>query len=139
MDREKHYFQTEGQRSVSGGEHMDVTAIIIAASIPSALTGFCFWLIEQRLQKRAKKQEDEEKQRRENEEKREKLREQQELFLVQGIGAAIALGEATAKAVQRIPDAHCNGDMHAALEYAAKVKHEQKDFLTEQGIGALFD
>ena len=118
---------------------MDVTAIIIAASIPSALTGFCFWLIEQRLQKRAKKQEDEEKQRRETEEKREKLREQQELFLVQGIGAAIALGEATAKAVQRIPDAHCNGDMHAALEYAAKVKHEQKDFLTEQGIGALFD
>ena len=70
---------------------------------------------------------------------REKLREQQELFLVQGVGAAIALGEATAKAVQRIPDAHCNGDMHAALEYAAKVKHEQKDFLTEQGIGALFD
>ena len=59
---------------------MDVTAIIIAASIPSALTGFCFWLIEQRLQKRAKKQEDEEKQRREAEEKREKLREQQELF-----------------------------------------------------------
>ena len=54
---------------------MDVTAIIIAASIPSALTGFCFWLIEQRLQKRAKKQEDEEKQRREAEEKREKLRE----------------------------------------------------------------
>lgn len=118
---------------------MDVTAIIIAASIPSALTGFCFWLIEQRLQKRAKKQEDEEKERREAEEKREKLREQQELFLVQGIGAAIALGEATAKAVQWIPDAHCNGDMHAALEYAAKVKHEQEDFLTEQGIGALFD
>ena len=100
---------------------MDVTAIIIAASIPSALTGFCFWLIEQRLQKR------------------EKNREKQELFLVQGVGAAIALGEATARAVQRIPDAHCNGDMHAALEYAAKVKHEQKDFLTEQGIGALFD
>lgn len=95
---------------------MDVTAIVIAASIPSALTGFCFWLIEQKLQKRAKKQEDEEKERREAEEKRERLREQQELFLVQGVGAAIALGEATAKAVQRIPDAHCNGDMHAALE-----------------------
>ena len=26
---------------------MDVTAIIVAASIPSALTGFFFWLIEQ--------------------------------------------------------------------------------------------
>ena len=118
---------------------MDVTAIIIAASIPSALTGFCFWLIEQRLQKRAKKREDEEKERRKEEERREKLREQQELLLVQGVGAAIALGEATARAVQRIPDAHCNGDMHAALEYAAKVKHEQKDFLARQGIEALYD
>ena len=118
---------------------MDVTAIIIAASIPSALTGFCFWLIEQRLQKRAKKREDEEKERRKEEERREKLREQQELLLVQGVGAAIALGEATAKAVQRIPDAHCNGDMHAALDYAAKVKHAQKDFLTRQGIEALYD
>ena len=118
---------------------MDVTAIIIAASIPSALTGFCFWLIEQRLQKRAKKREDEEKERRKEEERREKLREQQELLLVQGVGAAIALGEATARAVQRIPDAHCNGDMHAALDYAAKVKHAQKDFLTRQGIEALYD
>lgn len=118
---------------------MDVTAIVIAASIPSALTGFCFWLIEQRLQKRAKKREDEEKERRKEEEKCEKLREQQELLLVQGVGAAIALGEATAKAVQRIPDAHCNGDMHAALDYAAKVKHEQKDFLARQGIEALYD
>ncbi len=118
---------------------MDVTAIVIAASIPSALTGFCFWIIEQRIQKRAKKREDEEKERRKEEEKREKLREQQELLLVQGVGAAIALGEATAKAVQRIPDAHCNGDMHAALDYAAKVKHEQKDFLARQGIEALYD
>lgn len=118
---------------------MDVTAIVIAASIPSALTGFCFWIIENRIQKRAKKREDEEKERRKEEEKREKLREQQELFLVQGVGAAIALGEATAKAVQRIPDAHCNGDMHAALNYAAKVKHEQKDFLARQGIEALYD
>ena len=118
---------------------MDVTAIVIAASIPSALTGFCFWIIEQRLQKRAKKREDEEKERRKEEERREKLREQQELLLVQGVGAAIALGEATAKAVQRIPDAHCNGDMHAALDYAAKVKHEQKDFLARQGIEALYD
>lgn len=39
--------------------------------------------------------------------------------------AALALGEATSRAVQRIPDAHCNGDMHAALEYAQKVKHEK--------------
>lgn len=125
---------------------MDITEIIIAASIPSALTGFFFWCIEHRIQKREKKREDEEqrikdeeKDRQKEQEKREKLRERQELLLVQGVGAAIALGEATAKAVQRIPDAHCNGDMHAALDYAAKVKHAQKDFLTQQGIEALYD
>ena len=59
--------------------------------------------------------------------------------MIKGTSAAIALGEATARAVQRIPDAHCNGDMHAALEYATRVKHEQKDFLTKQGIHALYD
>ena len=96
--------------------------------VPSALTGFFFWCIEHRIQKREKKREDEEqrikdeeKERQKEQEKREKLRERQELLLVQGVGAAIALGEATAKAVQRIPDAHCNGDMHAALDYAANI------------------
>lgn len=107
--------------------------------LPSAVTGFCFWLIERRIQSDSKKRDDEEKRRREKEEKREQLREQQELFLVQGVNAAIALGEATAKAVQRIPDAHCNGDMHAALEYADKVKHEQRDFLAKQGIQQLYE
>lgn len=118
---------------------MDITAIIIAASIPSAITGFCFWLIERNIKKQDKKREANEQAKREDEDKRERLRQQQELFIVRGVNAAIALGEATAKAVQRIPDAHCNGDMHAALEYAAKVKHEQKDFLTEQGVNSIYE
>ena len=68
-----------------------------------------------------------------------KLQEQLMLQLIKGSWAAIALGEATAKAVQKIPDAHCNGDMHAALEYASEVKHDQKEFLAAQGIHAVFD
>lgn len=112
--------------------------VAIVACLPSAVTGFCFWLIQQRIQKESKKREEEENRRKAAEKKREELREQQELFLVQGVGAAIALGEATARAVQRIPDAHCNGDMHAALDYAAKVKHDQRDFLARQGVEALF-
>ena len=51
--------------------------------------------------------------------------------------ASIALGETTAKAVQLIPDAHCNGDMHAALDYATKVKHKQRDFVAKRGIESL--
>lgn len=109
-----------------------VIAVLAAASIPSAITGFCFWLIQQKIQKREAKCEQEEQERR-------KKREENEVLLLHSVNVAIALGEATAKAVQRIPDAHCNGDMHAALEYAEKVKHEQKDFLARQGIGSLYD
>lgn len=118
-----------------------VTAIFLAflACAPSAIMGLFVWLIQRRIKKQDKKREDEEKERRAEEEKREQLREKQELLLVKGINAAIALGEATAKAVQRIPDAKCNGDMHRALDYAEKVKHEQRDFLDEQGIIHLYE
>lgn len=104
-----------------------IEAFVIAMSIPSAVTGFGFWILQKKLDKRDAERE-----------KKEKIREEQEYLLVKSIGAAIALGEATAEAVARIPDTHCNGDMHAALEYARKVKHEQKEFLTKQGIEAIF-
>ena len=68
-----------------------------------------------------------------------RLQEQLMLKLIESNWAAIALAEATAKAVQRIPDAHCNGDMHEALEYAGKIKHSQKEFLAAQGIHAILD
>ena len=76
--------------------------------------------------------------RRKEEETREKAREEMLCKIVQASWAAIALGEATARAVQRIPDAHCNGDMHAALEYAERVKREQKEELTKWGVHALW-
>lgn len=113
---------------------MSVAAIIVAAGIPSAITGFCFWLIEQSFQKRADKEKAEREQRQKEVDAREDAREKNELCIINCVNAALALGEATARAVQRIPDAHCNGDMHAALEYAQKVKHEQKDFLNEQAL-----
>lgn len=68
-----------------------------------------------------------------------RLQEQLLVKLIESNWAAIALAEATAKAVQKIPDAHCNGDMREALEYAMKVKHAQKQFLAEQGVHAILD
>ncbi len=62
---------------------MGIESVLIAC-LPSAITGFCFWCIEQKIQKQSKKLEKEEKQRREAQDKREKLPQQQELFLVQG-------------------------------------------------------
>lgn len=91
---------------------INIGALVVLLGIPTAATGFCFWMLEHRIQKREKQKEAEEA-------KRQK--------------------EAAARAVQRIPDAHCNGDMHAALDYAAKIKHAQKDFLTSQGIHAIID
>lgn len=122
-------------------ETVSLFAFIVAmvGALPAATVGFCFWTLQQKLQKAEKEREAKEQERRAKEKKREELREQQELFLVQGVNAALALGEATAKAVQRIPDAHCNGDMHAALAYADKVKHEQRDFLAKQGIIQIYE
>ena len=52
------------------------------------------------------------------------------IFLVIQSEKANQIGiEAIAKAVQRIPDAHCNGDMTSALAEAARFQKEEKDFL----------
>lgn len=94
-------------------------AIVAAAGIPTAITGLLFRRLEKRM------------------DEKDKAREQHDYLIVKSINASMALGEATAEAVQRIPDAHCNGDMHAALEYARSVKHEQKDFLNQQAVHAI--
>ena len=106
---------------------LSVGGLVTLLGLPTAITAFCFWLLQQRITKRDKAQQE-----------RERAREKNEVLIIKGVGAPIALGEATAEAVQRIPDAHCNGDMHAALEYARKVKHEHKEFLTEQSVQALY-
>lgn len=101
---------------------------VAAMGIPSAVMGLIIRRLEKQLTRRDNLREEQDKS-------------QKDLItlLVQSTSASIALGEATAKAVQRIPDAHCNGDMHAALEYATNIKHKQKEFLTKQGIDALLD
>ena len=96
-----------------------IITIIVAAGIPSAICNLLFRKLEKRM------------------DEKDKARERHEYLVIKGISASMALGEATAEAVQRIPDAHCNGDMHAALEYARKVKHEQKDFLNQQAVHSI--
>ena len=118
---------------------INIGALVVLLGIPTAVTGFCFWMLEHRIQKREKQKEAEEAKRQKEAAARERAREDLQIITIQGTSAAIALGEATARAVQRIPDAHCNGDMHAALDYATKVKHEQKDFLTRQGIDSIYE
>ena len=118
---------------------METWQILVTVGVPSGIFGFAVWLIERRIEQHERRRTEEAKKRETLEAQREKSREELQICIYETSLAAIALGEATAKAVQRIPDAHCNGDMHAALEYAQKVKHEQKDFLREQALENLHD
>ena len=118
---------------------MSLQTLVIAMSIPSAITAFCFWLLEKNISKRDEIAEEKRKKRQKEHDEQEERRDELQYLLIQSVNASIALSEATARAVQRIPDAHCNGDMDKALEYASKVKHEQKEFITKQGIKNIFD
>lgn len=98
---------------------MDITliaAFIAAMGIPSAITGFCFWLLQRKIQKRDDEEKKEREARQKKMDQRESAREKNEIYMIKSIGAAIALAEATAKAVQRIPDAKCNGDIPDGTE-----------------------
>lgn len=132
---------------------MTVGEVAAICGIPSALTvaivGFFVWLLERSIVKRETARAEEEARREKaraaedakleaERTKQENSRKVFEKNLLASTNAALAVSEATARAVQRIPDAHCNGDMHAALNYAAKIKHEQRDFLAAQGIDNIF-
>jgi Na+/phosphate symporter len=95
--------------------------------VPTAMTGLFVWLLKRHIDRQ-------EKQRTEQEHNREKL----DKTLIQSTTAALALSEATARAVQRIPDAHCNGDMKSALAEAEKIQKEEQAFLVNQGVQHIF-
>ena len=96
--------------------------------IPSAITGLLVWWLKRYIDRTERKRE-------EKEQNTEKLM----IMIMQNSRATCVLATATAKAVQRIPDAHCNGDMTSALAEAARIQQEEKDFLLDQGIRHIFD
>ena len=104
-----------------------VGAFILAMGIPSAITGMAIWWLKKQLDRRDAR----------NEEK-EKNTEQMILLIAQNSRATYTVAEATAKAVQRIPDAKCNGDMTAALEQAKKFQMQEQQFLIDQGVKRIF-
>jgi len=102
------------------GERVNV---VVFGMIQAVVTAMGIWYLQRKLGKRD-----------DAAEKREKEREDMEYNLLTAVNASIALGEATAKAVQRIPDAQCNGDMTAALSYTTTVKHDLKNFLNRKAV-----
>lgn len=103
-----------------------IWAVIIAAGIPSAIIGFLITRLNKRLETR-----DEEK------EKKELAHLENEIKLIGLTMATLSLAEATAEAVQKIPDAHCNGEMHEALQFAKDTKRKYRDFEREQAMKAI--
>lgn len=104
-----------------------LTAIIAAAGIPSACMGLIVWLFKRHIDKREAKKEEQDK----NTEK-------MILLIAQNGRATYTVAKATAVAVQRIPDANCNGDMTSALREAEALQIKEQQFLIDQGIKRIF-
>lgn len=100
---------------------------LLAMGIPTAIMGLLVWWLKRYIDKRDKKAEE-----------RERDIEKLMLMIMQTSRANNVLAEATARAVQRIPDAHCNGDMTSALERASKIQKEEQEFLMDKGIKHIF-
>lgn len=103
-----------------------IWAVILAAGIPSAIVGILVARLNKRLDKR-----DQDK------DEKEKIALENEVQLIGLMMATLSLSEATAEAVQRIPDANCNGDMHAALTYAKEAKQKYREFERKQAVKAI--
>ena len=78
---------------------IDMATVLAFMGVPSAVTGLCFWAIQRNISKRDAKRDE-----------IDKAGEKNELLVIKGIGAAIALGEATALAIK---DGKCNGELTA--------------------------
>ena len=107
---------------------MEIWEIILMFGVPSAITGFGIWLLKRKIEKN-------EKQRTEKENNLQDL----VLMMLQTTRANAVGITAVAKAIQRIPDAHCNGDMTKALEYMKTIQEKEKDFLMDKGVKHIFE
>ena len=107
---------------------MQIWTIFIAIGLPGAIVTAIVGLMSRRIERRI---EDDRKARQEQEANRKKF----ETFQIRGLTATMALCEANASALK---NGRCNGETHAALEYMQKVKREQREFLTSQGIEHIF-
>lgn len=107
---------------------MEILEIILMFSVPSAITGFGIWLIKRKLEKNE----------RQYSEKESNLQDLVLMMLQTTRANAVGI-TAVAKAIQRIPDAHCNGDMTKALEYMKAIQEKEKDFLMDKGVKHIFE
>ena len=87
--------------------------VVVAFGLPSAFLGFILRRIEKKMDHAEAKRVEQESKRIEH-----------EAMMIELSMASLGLAEATAEAVERIPDANCNGEMKMALN-SARVTREK--------------
>ena len=97
--------------------------ILILFAVPSSITGLFVWWVKKKLDQQEERQLE-----------REKNQEQLMIMMMNSTKANSIGIQAVARAVQRIPDAHANGDIDSAIEEMNKLQKEEDNFLTEQGV-----
>jgi hypothetical protein len=107
---------------------MEIVELIMLFGIPSAITGLGVWWLKRRVEQTEKK----------SQEQQQNI-EALILMIVQSSKANQIGITAIARAVQRIPDAQCNGDMTAALAQMEEIQAKEKEFLMKKGIRFIFE
>ena len=97
--------------------------ILALFAIPSSITGLFVWWVKKKLDQQEERQLE-----------REKNQEQLMVMMMNSTKANSIGIQAVARAVQRIPDAHADGDIDSAIEEMNKLQKAEDNFLTEQGI-----
>ena len=92
-------------------------------AIPSSITGLFVWWVKKKLDQQEERQLE-----------REKNQEQLMVMMMNSTKANSIGIQAVARAVQRMPEAHANGDIDSAIEEMNKLQKEEDNFLTEQGV-----
>lgn len=118
---------------------MTVGTVLAFLGVPAGATGFIFWLLQQRVKKRDKLKEQAQAEKEQKAMEREKRQEDMQMLMMQSLRACVILSEATARAVQRIPDAKCNGDMTKALEQVADIQAKEKGYIMRLGLHAIYE
>lgn len=103
-------------------------SFILTMGIPSAICGLIVWYLKRTIEANERKREEHDRDIK-----------NMMLMIIKTGKANYVLSTATAKAVQRIPDAHCNGDMTSALAEAAAIQEEENAFLVDQGMKRVFE
>lgn len=125
---------------------MDILVELLAALVTLAkewgvfagIVSLGFWWLKKKIDAQEAERKEREKAAEAARQEREKATQDLILLMLKESRSTNILAMATAKAVQRIPDAHCNGDMTKAITDATALQSEEKNFLFDQGIRHIF-